>query len=81
MQIWEKESKDIFKVKNLRICSAMIKKHQGALCTNQNVVPEQERKLFKQNKTLLLSELKLFTLQSEPIKTLLLDKKYKSIAR
>ena len=27
MQIWEKESKDIFKVKNPRICSAMIKKH------------------------------------------------------
>ena len=27
MRLWEKESNELFKVKNLCICSAMIKKH------------------------------------------------------
>ena len=42
MRLWEKESNEIFKVKNLCICSGMIKKpFQGAPCTNQNLVAER----------------------------------------
>ena len=81
MQLWEKESNEILKVKNLCIGSDMIKKHtrvhfapiktlllsKNGNSSNQNFVAERR--------------LKLFTLQSEPIKTLLLDKRYKSIAR